>query len=100
MFSDVRDFTTLSKGLTADELVHLLNEYLRDDDALFRNLGTRQAIGDAIMAFGVALPQDDHALRACACALEMIRCLDTLNAKWEAEGRRRISIRIGLNTGL
>ena len=102
MFSDIRDFTTLSEGLTADELVHLLNEYLGEmTDALFRNLGTLDKyIGDAIMAFwGSPYPQDDHALRGCACALEMVRCLDTLNAKWEAEGRKRISIGIGLNTG-
>jgi adenylate cyclase len=102
MFSDIRDFTTLSEGLTADELVHLLNEYLGEmTDALFRNLGTLDKyIGDAIMAFwGSPYPQDDHALRACGCALEMVRCLDILNAKWEREGRKRIFIGIGLNTG-
>jgi adenylate cyclase len=102
MFSDIRDFTTLSEGLTADELVHLLNEYLGEmTDTLFRNLGTLDKyIGDAIMAFwGSPYPQDDHAHRACACALEMVRCLDTLNAKWEADGRKPISIGVGLNTG-
>jgi adenylate cyclase len=102
MFSDIRDFTTLSEGLTADELVHLLNEYLGEmTDALFRNLGTLDKyIGDAIMAFwGSPYPQDDHAHRACSCALEMVHCLDRLNAKWGAEGRKRISIGVGLNTG-
>jgi adenylate cyclase len=102
MFSDIRDFTTLSEGLTADELVHLLNEYLGEmTDVLFRNLGTLDKyIGDAIMAFwGSPYPQTDHAFRACSCALEMSRSLDTLNARWQAEGRRPISIGIGLNTG-
>lgn len=102
MFSDIRDFTTLSEGLTADELVHLLNEYLGEmTDTLFRNLGTLDKyIGDAIMAFwGSPYPQDDHARRACTCALEMVRGLEHLNAKWEAEGRKPISIGIGLNTG-
>jgi adenylate cyclase len=102
MFSDIRDFTTLSEGLTADELVRLLNEYLGEmTDALFRNFGTLDKyIGDAIMAFwGSPYPQDDHALRACTCALEMVGCLNAMNAKWEAEGRKRISIGIGLNTG-
>ena len=102
MFSDIRGFTTLSEGLTADQLVHLLNEYLGlMTDALFRNYGTLDKyIGDAVMAFwGSPYPQDDHALRACSCALEMIRCLDKLNDKWESEGRKRISIGIGLNTG-
>jgi adenylate cyclase len=102
MFSDIRDFTRLSEGLTADELVHLLNEYLGEmTDALFRNLGTLDKyIGDAIMAFwGSPYPQDDHALRACFCALEMSRVLDKLNNKWAGEGRKPISIGIGLNTG-
>jgi adenylate cyclase len=102
MFSDIRDFTTLSEGLTADELVQLLNEYLGEmTDTLFRNLGTLDKyIGDAIMAFwGSPYPQQDHAFRACTCALEMIRNLEQLNARWELEGRKPISIGIGLNTG-
>jgi hypothetical protein len=38
MFSDIRDFTTLSEGLTPDELVNLLNECLSAmTDILFRN---------------------------------------------------------------
>jgi len=102
MFSDIRDFTTLSEGLTADQLVHLLNEYLGEmTDTLFRNLGTLDKyIGDAIMAFwGSPYPQKDHATRACSCALEMIHALNKLNQRWSAEGRNPISIGIGLNTG-
>ena len=102
MFSDIRDFTTLSEGLSADELVHLLNEYLGEmTDVLFRNLGTLDKyIGDAIMAFwGSPYPQEDHARRACNCALEMSETLEKLNAKWAGEGRKPISTGIGLNTG-
>ena len=102
MFSDIRGFTTLSEGLTPDELVRLLNEYLGAmTDVLFKNLGTLDKyIGDAIMAFwGSPYPQTDHAYCACTCALEMFRKLDELNAKWKAEGRRTISIGVGLNTG-
>ena len=102
MFSDIRDFTTLSEGLTADELVHLLNEYLGAmTDTLFRSLGTLDKyIGDAIMAFwGSPYPQEDHAASACKCALEMISGLEQLNKKWQEEGRRQIGIGVGLNTG-
>lgn len=102
LFSDVRDFTTLSEGLTADELLHLLNEYLGEmTDTLFRNFGTLDRyISDAIMAFwGSPYPQADHAFRACSCALEMVHSLDQLNTRWEAEGRKPISTEIGLNTG-
>ncbi|HYA89290.1 MAG TPA: adenylate/guanylate cyclase domain-containing protein [archaeon] len=103
MFSDIRGFTTISEGLTPDELVGLLNEYLGEmTEIVFSNQGTLDKyIGDAIMAFwGSPYPQEDHAVRGCKCALQMVRRLETLNAKWEAEGRRPISIGIGLNTGL
>jgi len=102
MFSDIRDFTTLSEGLTPDDLVHLLNQYLSAmTDILFRNLGTLDKyIGDAIMAFwGSPYPQQDHAYRACCCALEMIAGLEELNRKWTEQGGRQIAIGIGLNTG-
>ncbi len=102
MFSDIRGFTTLSEGLTADELVLLLNEYLGEmTEVLFRSLGTLDKyIGDAIMAFwGSPYPQTDHAYRACVCALEMVSTLEKLNARWQAEGRKQISIGVGLNTG-
>jgi adenylate cyclase len=102
MFSDIRGFTSISEGLTPDELVGLLNEYLSAmTDVLFKNLGTLDKyIGDAIMAFwGSPYPQDDHALRACACAVEMQRTLAELNQKWVADGRKPIAFGIGLNTG-
>jgi adenylate cyclase len=103
MFSDIRDFTALSEGLTPDELVHLLNQYLSAmTNVLFKNLGTLDKyIGDAIMAFwGSPYPQEDHAQRACACAIEMQSTLADLNQKWVADGHRPISFGIGLNTGL
>jgi adenylate cyclase len=102
MFSDIRDFTSLSEGLTPDDLVNLLNQYLTVmTDILFRNLGTLDKyIGDAIMAFwGSPYPQQDHAYSACCCALEMIAGLEELNRKWAEQGRRPIAIGIGLNTG-
>jgi adenylate cyclase len=102
MFSDIRGFTTISEGLSADELVRLLNEYLGTmTDILFANLGTLDKyIGDAIMAFwGSPYPQTDHAECACRCALAMPKALVKLNAKWKQEGRPPIAIGIGLNTG-
>jgi adenylate cyclase len=102
MFSDIRGFTTISEGLTPDELVQLLNEYLGEmTDIVFATNGTLDKyIGDAIMAFwGSPYPQDDHAFRGCSCALRMIQRLEALNAKWRSEGRKPISIGIGLNAG-
>ena len=102
MFSDIRSFTTISEGLTPDGLVRLLNEYLGEmTDILFHRWGTLDKyIGDAIMGFwGSPFPQDDHAIRACACALDMRARLQELNMKWELEGQKPLAIGIGINSG-
>jgi adenylate cyclase len=103
MFSDIRSFTTISESLTPDQLVNLLNEYLGEmTEVIFANQGTLDKyIGDAIMAFwGSPYPQEDHAFRACCCAVQMGQRLRKLNQKWESERRSPISVGIGLNTGL
>ena len=52
------------------------------------------------MAFwGSPYPQEDHAVRGCKCAVQMIRALEKLNRKWKSEGRAPLAIGIGLNTG-
>ena len=101
MFSDIRSFTTLSEGMSPDELVSFLNEYLGEmTDIVFTRWGTLDKyIGDALMAFwGSPFPQADHATRACGAALDMTARLAELNMKWEAEGRKPIAIGIGINT--
>jgi adenylate cyclase len=102
LFSDIRDFTSLSEGLAPEDVARLLNEYLAEMVKLvFQNGGTLDKyIGDAVMAFfGAPLPQPDHALAACRTAVEMLAALDRLNAKWAAEGRPGFEIGIGINTG-
>jgi adenylate cyclase len=57
-------------------------------------------MGDAIMAiFGAPLDQTDHAERCCNAALDMLRELNGLHAKWRAQGLPEIRIGIGINTG-
>jgi adenylate cyclase len=102
MFSDIRGFTALSEGLSPEELVGLLNEYLSEmTETIFRNWGTLDKyIGDAIMAFwGSPYPQADHAERACRAALEMLQVLKKLQERWQAEGRPQINIGVGINSG-
>ncbi len=102
MFSDIRSFTTISEALTPNELVLLLNEYLGEmTSIIFHRLGTLDKyIGDAIMAFwGSPVPQEDHARRACAAAIEMQRRLRELNKQWAEQGRKQLAIGVGVNTG-
>jgi adenylate cyclase len=103
LFSDIRGFTTISEGLTPEELVHLLNEYLTAmTNVVFKYDGTLDKyMGDAVMAFyGAPLDQPDHPYRACRSALEMMEELKRLNEKWIREGRPPLDIGIGINTGM
>lgn len=108
MFSDIRDFTTLSEGFVPNKLVALLN-------TLFDALGNRitaelgtidKFIGDAVMAFWnapVEVPR--HPLHACRAALQMRQTLVELNAvdafrlKAEGHAMKEIYVRIGISTG-
>ncbi|MFN6961177.1 MAG: CHASE2 domain-containing protein [Rhodocyclaceae bacterium] len=74
LFSDIRDFTTLSERLQPEEVVELLNEYFeRACTALLAEEATiDKFIGDAVMAeFGAPLDQPDHAERAVRAALQL-----------------------------
>lgn len=101
-FSDVAGFSSISERLSAEELVHLLNEYLSEmSDIIMRNRGTVDKYeGDAIMAFwGAPLSFPEHPYNACLSALQMQRRLDELRVSWRASGRDELRVRMGLNTG-
>ena len=104
LFSDIRNFTTISERLEPEALVHLLNQYLTVmTDLVFKYDGlVDKYIGDAVMAvWGAPLIQPDHALLACRSSLEMMKALEELRAKWAAEDPNIpfIDIGIGLNSG-
>jgi adenylate cyclase len=103
MFSDIRGFTTISEKLDAQELALLLNDYLTSmTQVVFaQNSTLDKYIGDAVMAFwGAPFEEPGHAASACRAALEMLERLAALQARWRAEGKSRIEIGIGLNTGV
>jgi adenylate cyclase len=103
MFSDIRGFTTISEKLDAQELALFLNQYLSDMTRIvFKNNGTLDKyIGDAVMAFwGAPFEEPGHAAKACNGALEMIQRVRELQKQWEAEGKPKLEIGIGLNTGV
>jgi adenylate cyclase len=102
LFSDLRGFTSYSETIDPQELVQILNQYLTEmTDVIFEHRGTvDKYMGDAIMAFwGAPRPQSDHARRACDTAVEMMRALEVLNRQWQAEGKEKLNIGIGINTG-
>ena len=102
LFSDIRDFTTISENLGPRETVSMLNEYFTDMiDVIFSHNGVLDKyIGDAIMAlFGTPFPADMDADNAVLVANEMIRKLDNFNRERRERGQLAINIGIGISTG-
>ncbi|MCM8788298.1 MAG: adenylate/guanylate cyclase domain-containing protein, partial [Candidatus Omnitrophica bacterium] len=102
LFSDIRDFTSLSEKLQPENVVDLLNEYFGAmTQIIFKWEGTLDKfMGDAIMVFwGAPLYQPDHAERALCCAIEMCQELKELCEKWSEEGKPLLKTGIGINTG-
>jgi len=100
-FSDIRGFTTFSEAMTPQELVNHLNQYLTAmTDIILDYQGTLDKyVGDEIMCFwGAPLPQEEHAILACQCALQQMETLNKMNENWPPE--RRINIGIGVNSGI
>jgi class 3 adenylate cyclase/ABC-type nitrate/sulfonate/bicarbonate transport system substrate-binding protein len=99
-FSDLENFSTHSETLAPDDLLIQISSYLEEvSGAISEEGGTvDKFIGDGVMAFWNApVERSDHVLRACAGALRAARRMERVNGAWEAEGRPRIRIRIGLN---
>ncbi len=106
LFSDIRNFTTISERLTAHEVVEMLNAYLeRACEPILQHGGTvDKFIGDAVMAvFGSPVPHPDHAARAVRAALEMAKvAMDFrtwMGRRFHGKDLPEFAIGIGLHTG-
>lgn len=102
MFTDLRGFTSLSEGLTPEQVVSLLNRYFTPMTALVRNAhGTLDKfIGDAIMAFWNApLDVPDHPAKAVHTALAMLSTLDTLNVSLKEDLDITLRMGAGIHCG-
>lgn len=96
LFSDIRDFTSLSESMTPQENFNFLNSYLSQMEpviSLHRGVIDKY-IGDAIMALFPDSPDD-----ALLGALAMLERLDAYNHGRARAGYLPMRIGIGINTG-
>ena len=101
-FSDTQGFSTISEGLTPEELVQLLNEYLTAMcDIISSHHGTIDKFeGDAIIAFwGAPLDLPNHATVACYATIEMQKRSVELRKMLREQNRPLLYTRMGLNSG-
>lgn len=106
LFSDIRNFTTISEGMEPKQLMRMMNEYLTPMTRLIIDKNKYQGtidkyIGDAIMAFwGAPLFDQQHAQHAVHAALEMQQLAAELTEQFQAKGWPVIRIGVGVNTGM
>ena len=101
LYSDILGFSVISERMTAQELLIYLNRYLAVMADTIRDYqGTiERFIGDAIRyCWGAPVPQPDHALLACKCALKQMDALKVLNEMLPPG--RSMDIAIGISTGI
>lgn len=106
LFSDIRNFTTVSEKLNAHEVVEMLNAYFSrtTEPILIEGGMVNKFIGDAVMAiFGSPVRHPDHARRALRAALQMAKEAEDFK-RWMRErfperGLPEFGIGIGVHSG-
>ena len=102
LFTDIRDFTSISESLSPKELGRLLNEYFTEISAIIIKAGgvVDKFIGDAVMAFfGAPVETDNHPVKTVEASFEILSGLEKLNLKWAEKKLPEIKMGIGINTG-
>jgi len=100
LFSDIRNFTTLTEEFGAIQIVELLNTYF---EAMIASVHKYDGIldkyiGDAIMTvFGVPYANISDSKNAVSCALDMFSMLSNLNKN--NKELPTLNIGIGISTG-
>jgi len=102
LFTDIRNFTTLSEGFNPYDLVSYLNRYFEPLVDIIMNHGgiVDKYVGDALMAFfGAPNKHGDEEVQAVLSALEMQQAIADVNEIHIDEGRPVFKTGIGVNYG-
>ncbi|MEO0375044.1 MAG: adenylate/guanylate cyclase domain-containing protein [Cyanobacteria bacterium P01_A01_bin.17] len=100
--SDLRGFTALSERISPEDVVKVLNLYLKYmADVILQYRGTiDDYLGDGItVLFGAPESREDDATRAVACAIAMQLAMTEVNTKIMSWGFPALEMGIGINTG-
>lgn len=106
LFSDIRNFTTISEMLNAREVVEMLNTYFERACAVLLAEGGSidKFIGDAIMVeFGSPMPAPDHAQRGLRAAIALRQVGDEfahwMKKRFPDRNLPDFALGIGVHTG-
>lgn len=102
VFTDIKDFSSISERQDPIGLVSHLNEYL---ELLSSSVAGHQGtvdkyIGDSVMAFWNApIKLERHAREACAAALDCRKIIAAAGKRWQEGGLPLFETRFGIHTG-
>jgi adenylate cyclase len=102
LFVDIRGFTAMSEGMSAEDVQSVVQEYLDEMSALILKWdGTiDKYVGDEIVAlWNAPVGQPDHSLLAIRCAYDLVSQAPVLEARLASKGLPPISWGIGVNSG-
>lgn len=103
LFADIVNFTRISRILSPEELVQLLDEYFGEFDKIVEkwNVEKIKTIGDAYMAVeGVPDKTSEHSLNVIKAAIEMQEYISSNKNKFQDKlGNVPIEMRLGIHTG-
>jgi class 3 adenylate cyclase len=101
LVSDIRNFTSMSEILPAEQIVEFLNDYFSEMvDAVFEHGGVLDKfMGDGMLCvFGSVDEAPDHPRRAVMAGLRMKALLAKINGERTMAGKPPIAIGIGIHT--
>lgn len=102
LFVDIRDFTKISENMEPHEVTSILNEYFSLIEPIIGKYNgiINKYMGDGALAiFGEPIKDENHALSAIKCGIELTEKVKILREKLLKEGKPKIEIGIGINTG-
>jgi adenylate cyclase len=108
LFTDIRNFSTISEEMPPEFLLDWLNEYLESitHEVKLHHGIINKFTGDGLLAvFGVPVTRTSlteiaqDARYAVACALAMGDRLTELNQEWQKRGLPLVEMRVGIFTG-
>jgi class 3 adenylate cyclase len=103
MFCDLADSTPLSEQLDPEDLREVVRDYQQTCAEVIQRFDGRiaQYLGDGLLVyFGYPQAHDDDAQRAVQSGLGILTAMDTLNTRLERDKGLRLTVRVGIHTGL
>ncbi len=98
----IRNFALFAESLAPEETLRYLNEfYTIVGQAVQRHRGFIESLrGDTVNAvFGVLVEEKFQEERALRAALDIMRVVGAMRARWKDQGRKPLSVGMGVNSG-